>query len=63
LPLASGFEKAGEASVEKSSREMCRMLIGDGGAPAMGYFVPSAAVGPTRAPAGTRFSGAITYAM
>jgi len=58
LPLASGFEKAGEASVEKSSREMCRMLIGDGGAPAMGYFVPSAAVGPTRAPAGTRFPGA-----
>jgi hypothetical protein len=63
LPLASGFEKAGEASVEKSSREMCRMLIGDGGAPAMGYFVPSAAVGPTCAPAGTRFPGAKKYAM
>ena len=46
LPLASGVEKAGEASVEKSSREMCRMLIGDGGVPAM-ELLPRAAVGPT----------------
>ena len=42
LPLASGVEKAGEASVEKSSSDMCRMLIGDGEVPTMEQLVRSA---------------------
>ena len=50
LPLASGVEKAGEASVEKSSSDMCRMLIGDGEVPTMEQLVRSARkASPTKA--------------